>query len=136
MNSITDIWNNILDRMKGELTETTVRTWFDDVTAVGLERDTFILHCPSDFKRSTIEQRYISYIQSALRDIFSADFSVRLLGEEEYSSYCKGIVAKPTSLIESGEFTFDNFVVGKSNQLAHAAAAPWQTHPRNPTTLC
>lgn len=122
MNSITDIWNNILDRMKGELTETTVRTWFDDVTAVGLERDTFILHCPSDFKRSTIEQRYISYIQSALRDIFSADFSVRLLGEEEYSSYCKGIVAKPTSLIESGEFTFDNFVVGKSNQLAHAAA--------------
>ena len=69
MNSITDIWNNILDRMKGELTSTTVLTWFDDVTAVGLEKETFILHCPSDFKRSTIEQRYIPYIQSALHDI-------------------------------------------------------------------
>ena len=50
------------------------------------------------------------------------DFQVRLLGDEDYTSYCKGIVAKPTSLIESGEFTFENFVVGKSNQLAHAAA--------------
>lgn len=122
MNSITDIWNNVLDRMKSELSETTIETWFDDVTAVGLEKDTFILHCPIHFKRDTIEQRYTKHIQDALRDIFSADFDVRLLSDEEYNSYCKGIVAKPTSLIESGEFTFENFVVGKSNQFAHAAA--------------
>lgn len=122
MNSIADIWSNILERMKGELSETTINTWFDDVSAVGLEKDVFILHCPSDFKRSNIEQRFLGNIQAALRDIFSAAFEVRLLGDEDYNSYCKGIVAKPTSLIESGEFTFENFVVGKSNQLAHAAA--------------
>ena len=122
MNSIADIWENILDRMRSELSETTINTWFDDVTAAGLEKDVFILHCPSDFKRSNIEQRFLGNIQAALKDIFSADFQVRLLGDEDYTSYCKGIVAKPTSLIESGEFTFDNFVVGKSNQLAHAAA--------------
>ena len=122
MNSIADIWSNILERMKGELSETTINTWFDDVSAVGLEKDVFILHCPSDFKRSNIEQRFLGNIQAALRDIFSATFEVRLLGDEDYNSYCKGIVAKPTSLIESGEFTFENFVVGKSNQLAHAAA--------------
>ena len=122
MNSIADIWENILERMRGELSDTTITTWFDDVTAAGLEKDVFILHCPSDFKRSTIEQRFLGNIQAALKDIFSADFQVRLLGDEDYTSYCKGIVAKPTSLIESGEFTFENFVVGKSNQLAHAAA--------------
>ena len=122
MNSIADIWSNILERMKGELSETTINTWFDDVTAAGLEKDVFILHCPSDFKRSNIEQRFLGNIQAALRDIFSADFEVRLLGDDDYSSYCKGIVTKPTSLIESGEFTFENFVVGKSNQFAHAAA--------------
>ena len=47
MNSIADIWSNILERMKGELSETTINTWFDDVSAVGLEKDVFILHCPS-----------------------------------------------------------------------------------------
>ena len=136
MNSIADIWENILERMRGELSDTTIATWFDDVTAAGLEKDVFILHCPSDFKRSTIEQRFLGNIQAALKDIFSADFQVRLLGDEDYTSYCKGIVAKPTSLIESGEFTFENFVVGKSNQLAHAAAravadAPAESY--NPT---
>ena len=47
MNSIADIWSNILERMKGELSETTINTWFDDVSAVGLEKDVFILHCPA-----------------------------------------------------------------------------------------
>ena len=68
MNSIADIWSNILERMKGELSETTINTWFDDVSAVGLEKDVFILHCPSDFKRSNIEQRFLGNIQAALRD--------------------------------------------------------------------
>ena len=95
MNSIADIWSNILERMKGELSETTINTWFDDVSAVGLEKDVFILHCPSDFKRSNIEQRFLGNIQAALRDIFSATFEVRLLGDEDYNSYCKGIVANP-----------------------------------------
>ncbi len=122
MNSVKDIWDAILERMKEELSETTITTWFDDVTAVGLEQDTFILHCPSDFKRSNIEQRFLKNIRAALEDLFSADFKVLLLSDADYTAYCKGSVAKPTSLIESGEFTFENFVVGKSNQLAHAAA--------------
>ena len=31
-------------------------------------------------------------------------------------------VKKATSLLESGEFTFDTFVVGESNKMAYAAA--------------
>ena len=64
MNSIADIWSNILERMRGELSETTINTWFDDVTAAGLEKDMFILHCPSDFKRSNIEQRFVPAIHA------------------------------------------------------------------------
>ena len=54
LNSIQDIWNMVLDRMRTELYETTINTWFDEVTPVAVEGDTLILHCPNDFKRSTI----------------------------------------------------------------------------------
>ena len=42
MNSIADIWSNILERMKGELSETTINTWFDDVSAVGKKRKVWL----------------------------------------------------------------------------------------------
>ena len=65
LNSIQDIWNMVLERMRSELYETTINTWFDEVTPVALEGDTLILHCPNDFKRSTIEDRFLGNIAGA-----------------------------------------------------------------------
>ena len=45
-----------------------------------------------------------------------------LLSAAERSALGQEKPKKPTSLLESGEFTFDTFVVGDSNKLAYAAA--------------
>lgn len=127
MNSIQDIWNMILERMRSELYETTINTWFDDTSAVALEENSLILHCPNDFKRDTIRDRFLPNIINALKDIFSADFSVLLLDDAALAEYQrkksgKAAVKKPSSLFETSTFTFENFVVGPSNELAFAAA--------------
>ena len=54
LNSIADVWENILKRLENELSATTIATWFEGTSAVALEGDTLLLHCPSDFKRGTI----------------------------------------------------------------------------------
>jgi chromosomal replication initiator protein len=135
MNSIADIWSNILDRMKGSLSETTIATWFDDTDPVALKDSSFILHSPNEFKRNTIEARYIPQIKDALRDIFSDDFDVVLLNDEDFAAFSAGKASRPTSLLESPEFTFERFVVGNSNKLAYAAArrvADAPAHDYNP----
>ena len=131
MNSIADVWEHILKQLENEMSATTVKTWFGDTTAIALEGDTLLLHCtndPSGFKRSTIEQRFLGHIKSALRELFSADFEVKVLNDREALEHGAPIL-KPTSLLESGDFTFSSFVVGPSNKLAYAAACAVAEHP-------
>ena len=122
MQSVSDIWSMILTRLREDLSETTIKTWFDETTVVALEGNTLVLHCPNTFKRTNIQDRFLPNIEASLKDIFSADMTVRLLNDEMLRQYKNKEEQKPTSLMESGEFTFETFVIGPSNRLACSAA--------------
>ena len=66
LNSITDIWEMILKRLREELYETTINTWFDEIVPVTLEGNTLVLYCPNDFKRGTVEDRFSENIARCL----------------------------------------------------------------------
>ena len=72
MKSIADVWKNVLDRLRTQLSETTIDTWFDEVDVITMEDSAFVLHCGNTFKKSTIEARFMRHIKEALKDIFSA----------------------------------------------------------------
>ena len=122
MQSVSDIWSMILTRLRQDLSETTIKTWFDETEVIALEGDTLILHCGNDFKRSNIQDRFVTNMEESLRDIFSSDIAVKLLDDAGLQRYRTNKVDKPVSLMESGEFTFQNFVVGPSNRFACSAA--------------
>ncbi len=122
MQSVSDIWSMILTRLREDLSETTIKTWFDETTVVALDGNTLVLHCPNAFKRSNIQDRFIPNIEESLKDIFSADMDVKLLDDEGLLRYQDKEYSKPVNMMESGEFTFETFVVGSSNRLACSAA--------------
>lgn len=123
MNSIHDIWNMVLENLRQNgMSETTIKTWFSEVQPVDLKDSVLLLYCGSDFQRTYVENLFFKNIRAALKDLFSYDMGVRMLSHEEFQNYGKETEKKPVSLLESGEFTFDTFVVGGSNKLAHAAA--------------
>ena len=122
MQSVSDIWSMVLTRLREELSETTIKTWFDETSVVALEGNDLVLHCSNAFKRSNIQDRFLPSIEASLRDIFSSDMTVRLLDDDGLRRYQDKESEKPTSLMESGEFTFETFIVGPSNRLACSAA--------------
>ena len=122
MNSLTDVWGNVLQQMSRQLAPTTINTWFDEVDVVTMEDSAFVLHCGNEFKKKTIEARFLSYIRDALRDLFSADFEIKILNDEQLSAYHGVAPDYPGDLNDSGAFTFETYVVGPSNELAYAAA--------------
>ena len=79
MNSLSDVWSSVLQRMSTQLAPTTINTWFDEVEVVTMEDSAFVLHCSNSFKKSTIEARFMSHIKAALKDIFSSDLEVKIL---------------------------------------------------------
>ena len=121
-NSLSDVWQNVLDHMAEQLSETTIRTWFDEVSVVTMEDSAFVLHCSNGFKKNTIEARFMRYIKDALRDIFSADFEIKLLDDEQLAAYHRVTPDHPGDLANSDGFTFETYVVGPQNKLAYAAA--------------
>ncbi len=52
-----------------------------------MEDSAFVLHCGNEFKKKTIETRFLSYIRDALRDLFSADFEIKILNDDQLSAY-------------------------------------------------
>ena len=122
LNSIADVWKNVLDRLRSQLSETTINTWFDEVEVVTMEDSAFVLHCSNAFKKSTIEARFMSHIKAALKDIFSSDLEVKILDDQQLSAYHGVAPDRPGSLLESDAFTFGTYVVGPQNKMAYAAA--------------
>ena len=121
MNSVTDVWNSILDILSKELTATSINTWFSDCRPVELSDTRLVLYTPTDFKRNIITQRYAAPITTALTDLFSCPFDLLVLAEDELDDY-ENTSEKDDSLPEVAGYTFDKFIVGNSNKFAHAAA--------------
>ena len=128
MNSAAAVWTKVLSLMEREMTSTTINTWFDDARAVALEESRFIICSPDIFKRDIIRQRYLPAVQRALQELFSAEFEVLVLGEEELSSLSEDY-SDDDFLPGTEEYTFERFVVGSSNKFAHAAARKAAENP-------
>ncbi|MDE6454719.1 MAG: chromosomal replication initiator protein DnaA, partial [Dysosmobacter sp.] len=129
MNSVTDIWENVLRQLRGTLSETTISTWFDELRIVDIKGGACYLQCASEFKRGYLESLFLSNIKAALHDIFSTDFEVKILDDAGLAEFQGGAQKRQPERFTYAEFTFENFVVGPSNKLAHAASMAVAEHP-------
>ncbi len=128
MNTAQEIWKKTLLVMGQRLTDTTIRTWFDDVTAVAVEGDELILCSPEEFKREIVAQRYKGDVEEALNELFSQPFTLRMVDQKEAERWLSGEMKKPF-LPGTEDYTFDKFVVGSSNRFAYNAARKVAENP-------
>ena len=115
------VWAKVLIYLEERLTSTIVTATFDDAEVVELTNEHLIIYSPSEFRRSTIINRYSTLIQDALKEHFDSDAKLIVFGTKELEAFkTKGKAT--TSMDFNPQFTFDNFVVGPSNRMAHSAA--------------
>ena len=132
MNSIQDIWQQVMECLKAQLTATSIITWFSDCTPVELEDGRFVLYTTTPFKRDIIQQRFSESIRNALRELFSCDFELLVLAGDELNDY-QEVKKDEKSLPEMDGYTFENFIVGSSNKFAHGAALGVVKNPGSKT---
>ena len=128
MYSSAYVWAKVLSHMEERLGAVTVSTWFDDAEVVELNEEQLIIYSATEFRQDFIRRRCTEYIQDALKEIFNSEAKLVVYGDEELNAYRSRGVQK-SSMDFNPQFTFDNFVVGPSNRIAHGAAIAVSKNP-------
>ena len=137
------IWQAVLGDLELRVTRPSYETWLRDTTGIRYANGEFVVGAPNTFVAEMLEQRMYSLISSAVGRIVARDVDVRF---EVVSGAPGGHMpqddrtpsSNPThhsvngSTTPSGtdrpatalnpHYVFDTFIVGRSNELAHAAA--------------
>src|SRR6476469_7144548 len=132
-----ETWKRLLDLARREIPEQTFRTWLEPTEALTLNGDTLSIGVPdqfaADWNESKHAELFASYAPIALGHPLKIVFKVH--EERKKRSQMDFFVAPPVSsaatvkaqdaatrLQLSERYTFNHFVIGKSNELAAAAA--------------
>lgn len=127
--SLDNIWTEVLKLIKVELTEVSFNTWLKTIEPVSISQDKVVLTAPNEFTKGILEGRYLNLIKNALTQVTEQDFKIHFIipGEEEYTNNEQLIKQNHENNNNqraqlNPKYTFDSFVIGSSNRLAHAAS--------------
>jgi len=144
------LWETALGRLQLQVTRPNYDTWLKDTVGLRLDGGRFVVGAPSDFATEWLNTRLRPLIDNVLAGLTgqALDVSFQVLGAPGLcpdagigSSYAPAPTAKPTwpQPRLNSAFTFDAFVVGSCNRLAHAAAMAVASAPGrayNPLLIC
>lgn len=138
----TFVWQKCLDRLQDHISLQDFNTWIRPLQAEQKE-DQLVLWAPNQFVLHCVNERFLVHINQILtqldeappevilrvgsRDNQASQISPILRNTQEFKGKSKVIKVSATHI--NSNFTFINFVEGKSNQLARAASVQVAENP-------
>ena len=127
--SANRIWQAALGQLELEIPRPNFETWLKDTSAQSLDGDTLVVATPSAFAAAALEQSLSAIISRVVERVARRSLSVEfaVAGEALTATQPEARASRPQSRPDGNALrpglTFDTFIVGDSNKLAHAAAA-------------
>ena len=143
LKELDTIWQEVMKSFTLELPISTVELWFHPLELISFENNVITFACNSAIKSRIINERHIDRMKAGFAEFlgFDVDVEVKFIKNETtpsiskfshvVSTFAKSNVSLPDvdHEVEVGsenfpirnEYTFDNFIVGKTNTFAYAA---------------
>lgn len=124
MDTFNDIWKEVLALCKTQVNETIYNMWIAPLEFIKYENDTVVFLVNSDFRKTVVLDKYSDIIKSNFESIMgfpvSIDIIVDNLSEKPAADKDEDKSGgEPERGGPFSQFTFDNFIVGKSNNFAY-----------------
>ena len=135
--SPAEVWKRLLDRARQELPDQTFQAWLEPTEALSIEGSTIFVGAPDQFTADWNDSKHAELLSSYAPIVLGHPLNVafRVNEERKKRSQMDFFVGPPPSAAKllpaqngtsspplSERYTFDLFVIGKSNELAAAAA--------------
>src|SRR4030043_1139443 len=131
-----ELWQAVLAQIQLNISQANFATWFKDTNVISYKDGEVLISVPNSFAKEWLENKYGKTI---FKIVYTLDKEIKevkyTLGKSELKTIRKASAPMPTvGQLEFEEFkinkktnltpkyTFESFVVGPSNELAHAAA--------------
>ncbi len=152
-------WQAATGQLQMEMSKASFETWVRSAEVVSFQENTFTIGVQNAFARDWLEKRLTSTVERLLAGLMDAPQKVEFI--VYHKDYARSETEEPapmlaqpsavaisnqsaykapatTGVVFNARYTFDNFVVGASNRLAHAACmavAENPAHAYNPLFL-
>jgi chromosomal replication initiator protein len=134
------LWDACLRRLEQQLTPQQFSTWIRPLAPESKagDADVLVLAAPNAFVLDTVRERYAGLIGNVASEAIGRDVSLKLVLARPATSVPRALAAvqRPAEASATSDrarlnpqFTFDNFVTGKANQMARAAALQVAENP-------
>jgi len=127
-----NVWDRFLELIKSRVSINTYTTWFQPTRLSRHDGDTVYVQIPSTVFRQVLTRTYGEIIKAVFHQMGTPHTKVQYVCTEEEPAQASPAAAAGTKQakldFESSDhqlnprYTFDTFVVGKSNEFAHAAS--------------
>jgi len=126
--NMKELWKNALSTIEVEISKASFATFLSKTELTSLNQDTAVISCPNGLIAERIKKKYTELIKMVLRDLTGREYGLSFKVERRRLPLPEESDLGP--LFTQGNksdglfpaYTFENFLVGPSNRLAHAAA--------------
>ncbi|MGH6820919.1 MAG: chromosomal replication initiator protein DnaA, partial [Methylocella sp.] len=127
------VWDRVLERIKKK-SNPQVFFWFAPLKPISETGDSITLRANSEFDKDWINNHYLEFIGDTIREIYGKAVTVKIVTEQDKQPGEDKRTADETrepkdtgpGKLFTGSlnpnYSFDRFIVGPSNQFAHAAS--------------
>ena len=122
MHSFSDVFERVKEVCRGEMSEVAYNLWIDKLELTDMDSSTARLICSTEFMREIINEKYNALLTAAFEQTMGFPVKVEILSQETAAVRQPPAPPKKTEFIPEKEYSFETFVVGSGNSLAHAAA--------------
>ena len=129
-------WSQILRAVELKIDPNSFETWFEPTSFIGQDQECLYIKVPNSYFRDWLSFHYSNLINECARDLFKRVLDIRYIYDDTPSAFMrrspeerKSKQGLPLNPNLNPNYTFDNFVVGSSNQFAQAAALAVAKNP-------
>ncbi|MBQ6119962.1 MAG: chromosomal replication initiator protein DnaA [Clostridia bacterium] len=129
MDTFNDIWKEVLQICKNQVSDVMYNMWLSPLEFVKYENDTVVFLISAEFKKSIIMDKFGQMIRDGFEQILGFPVEIDILVDKTLGDIKNGGSETEKEEEDAQEknnpfssFTFDNFIVGKSNSFAYNMA--------------
>ena len=134
--ALSNSWDKILQHMERRVNPHSFTTWFRPTRQQGVENGKLLVKVPNRMFRKKLSETYGSLLEAVLSEVGMAETRVEFLCDEPEAPPPPSPLVRQSRLDFDAvdhqlnpRYTFDSFVVGNSNQFAHAASLAVAENP-------